>query len=144
MKRKSSLYMVALPLILTLLLAACGGGGGGGGTTTTGGGPADAAKAFFDAAFAGNDITGMICSSNAAAAEGIAQGMQTMKDTLTASGAEIDTSGLTYTVKSESGDSAEVEVAGNIKLTVAGTSQEQEYPAATIPLRNENGWKVCG
>lgn len=146
MQRKSRLYVVVLPLIV-FLLAACGGGGGGNTTTnnSSAGSPADAVKGFFDAVFAGEDVTALICTSNAEQAAAIAQGMETMRETLTSSGAEIDTSGLTYTVKSESGDTAEVEVSGNIKVTVSGVSQDQPYPAVPVPVRNEGGtWKVCG
>jgi hypothetical protein len=60
-----------------------------------------------------------------------------------ASGAEVDVSGLTYTAQNESGDTAEVVVGGTIKITVGGAEQELDFPEQTIPMRNENGWKVC-
>lgn len=145
MQNRATRYSGIVAVLLTLLLAACGGGATNTtSSTTSSGGPADAVKAFFDAALKGDDVTSMICSSNAAAAEGIKQGMDALKTALTTGGAELDTSGLTYTVKSESADKAEVEVAGKLKLTVAGTATEQDYPASTIPVTKESdAWKVC-
>jgi hypothetical protein len=126
-------------LLAALLLAACGGaassGGGGGGAS-----PADVARQFFQVAFSGEgDIAPLVCSASASQVEA-------MKDSLTqvaASGAEVDVSGLTFTPQNVSGDTAEVVVGGKIKITVAGTEQELDFPEQTIPMRNENGWKVC-
>jgi hypothetical protein len=145
MQNRTTRYGSILAVLLMMILAACGGGASTTSSTTSSGGPADVVKAFFDAALQGNDVTSMICTSNAAAAESIKQGMDALKTALTTGGAELDTSGLTYTVKSESGDKAEVEVAGKLKLTVSGTATEQDYPPSTIPATKENNaWKVCG
>lgn len=144
MQNRAIRYGSILSVLLMMMLAACGGGASNTSSSSSAG-PADTVKAFFNAALKGEDVSGMICTSNAAAAEGIKQGMDALKTALTTGGAELDTSGLTYTVKSESGDKAEVEVAGKLKLTVAGTATEQDYPPSTIPATKENNvWKVCG
>jgi len=131
--------ILVVSLLAALLLAACGGGassGGGGG----GASPEDVARQFFQVAFSGEgDIAPLVCSAAAAQVEA-------MKESLTqvaASGAEVDVSGLTFTPQNVSGDTAEVVVGGKIKITVAGTEQELDFPEQTIPMRNENGWKVC-
>ncbi|MBL8119184.1 MAG: hypothetical protein JNJ78_16735 [Anaerolineae bacterium] len=145
--QKSTRFSLLLGLVLAILLAACGGGPAAPADSPnaqTGGTPEDAARSFFTNAMQGNDVSALICSSNAAGAASIQQGMDALKTSLAASGATIDTSGLTFTKTSESGDTAEVEVGGVIKLTIGETATEQPYPAATITLKNESGWKVCG
>ena len=132
--------VLIVALLAALLLAACGGASGGGGGAQSGGaGPADVAKQFMDNVYSGGDIAPLVCS--AAASE-----VESMRDALAqvaASGATVDTSGLTYTVQNESGDTAEVAVGGTIKVTVAGAETEVPMTDMTIPMRNENGWKVC-
>ena len=97
------------------------------------------------AVFTGGDINSYLCTSNAAAAKALSDGMAAMKSGLTASGATIDTSGLTYDAGTVSGDTATVKVSGSLKVTVAGTSTNAPYSGAAIPVRNEGGtWKVCG
>jgi hypothetical protein len=131
-----------LSLLAILLLAACGGGAssGGGGAQSGGAGPADVARQFFEIAFSGEgDIAPLVCS----AASGDVQAMREGLTQVAASGAEVDVSGLTYTAQNESGDTAEVVVGGTIKITINGTEQQLDFPEQTIPMRNENGWKVC-
>ena len=148
MKRKSVLALFLMTFAMAFVLSACGGASSGGSSSSSnsssGGDPAAAAKGFFDAAFSGGALEQYVCTSNAAAVDGIKQGMNTLKTSLTASGAKIDTSGLTYAVSNQSGDSADVKVSGKLKTTVSGQSVESDYPAATIKLKNESGWKVCG
>ncbi|HEX2618729.1 MAG TPA: hypothetical protein VHL11_01245, partial [Phototrophicaceae bacterium] len=121
-------------------LAACGGGGGGG----TSGSSTDAAKGFMDA-FAALDATKMktfLCTAQAAAADGLSAGFsQAGVET------KLDASGLTYTT-SESGDSATVTIAGNMKVTAAGVSQDipvsNMFPDGKLQMTKEGGaWKVC-
>ena len=133
---------------MALVTTACGGnaappsGGNSGGNA---GNPADAAKAFFAAVFSGGDINPYLCTTNAASAKAISDGMATMKTALAASGAKIDTSGLTFDAGTPSGDTAQVKVGGKLKTTVSGVSQVTDYPAATLTLKNESGtWKICG
>lgn len=141
MKNKSMIVLLATSFVLSLLLAACGGGGSGGGnTSSSGGGPADGAKAFFDALYGGNSVDSLICGSNKAAAESYKQAAKT----ITSSGAKIDTSGLKYDVSNQSGDSADVKVSGKLKTTVSGVSTDTDFPAVTVKMKNESGWKFCG
>jgi ABC-type glycerol-3-phosphate transport system substrate-binding protein len=121
-------------LLAVLLLAACGGG------AQSGPGPADVARQFFEVAFSGEgDIAPLVCSAAADDVEAMREGLTQVA----ASGAEVDVSGLTFTEQNVSGDTAEVVVGGRIAITVAGTEQEMDFPEQTIPMRNENGWKVC-
>ena len=87
----------------------------------------------------------MLCSTLPAETKQQMQtAFDTMKQTYAASGAKIDLGGLTFTSQNESGDTAEVVVAGKIKVEISGNSQELDYPQSTIKMKNENGWKVCG
>ena len=152
MKQKTTMRMVVatVSLVLVFILSACGGNAGGGGGTsggnTSGGGgsPADAAKAFFDALFSGGAIDQYVCKSNAAAVDGLKQGVNTMKTSLAATGAKIDISGLKFEASNVSGDSADVKVSGKLKTTANGNSMDTDYPPATLKMKNESGWKVCG
>jgi hypothetical protein len=135
-------------IVVAMVMAACGGGGGTTNQSTGGGGtPEDATKAFFTALFTEEspNISGMICSAAATAAEGMAEGLEQMKSTMASTGATIDISGFTYTKDSESGDDAQVTVAGKMKVSVAGVDQEVDFPAAPVKLKREGGaWKICG
>jgi hypothetical protein len=137
---KFSLKALSLMVACLFLLTACGGTGGGGGGG--GGDPAAAAKAFFEAAFTGKgDAAALVCK---AGGDDFKKGMDTIKSSLTASGATIDVSGLKFETANQSGDSADVKVSGKMKLTASGTSMDQDFPATTIKMKNEGGWKVCG
>ena len=146
MKPKSTFRMTvfAVSLVLSLILSACGGTGGSSNTSGGGGDPAAAAKSFFDAMFTGGSVDQYVCTSNAAAVAGMKQGMTTIKNSLAASGAKIDTSGLKFEAANQSGDTADVKVSGKLKTTVGGNSVDSDFPAATLKMKNESGWKVCG
>jgi hypothetical protein len=139
----SSKRILVISLLAILLLAACGGGAssGGGGAQSSGASPADVARQFFEIAFSGEgDIAPLVCSASAEQVEAMREGLAQVA----ATGAEVDVSGLTFTAQNESGDTAEVVVSGTLKLTVADVEQELPFEETTIPMRNENGWKVCG
>jgi len=147
MKQRSML--VVLGLVLAITLAACGnnGGSGSGGSSSGSSGsgsPADAAKGFYDGLYGSGQIDQYVCSSNKAAVDSIKQSVESSKSALAASKASIDVSGLKYETANQSGDSADVKVSGKIKTTVAGTSQETDFPPITLKMKNESGWKVCG
>lgn len=143
MNRKVVLFGI---LLLAVVLAACGGGGNTNSTSSTSSGtPADAVKAYFTSAFASDgDPTTFICSAGKEAAQAMVDGLKQMKDAMAAGGASVDVSGLTFTTQSESGDSAEVVVGGKLKVDIGGTAQELDFPPATIKMKNESGWKICG
>lgn len=141
MQNRVTRYASVLAVLLVFVLAACGGGNTATSSTSSSG-PADVAKSLFTGMFKGEDISAFLC---AAAADDMKQALDAMKTAFTTGGAEVDTSGMTFTVKSESGDKAEVEVAGKLKVTISGTANEQDWPASNIPLVKENGaWKACG
>jgi hypothetical protein len=149
----------ALLLIVALLLAACGGGA----TATTApattapadsgtpestgeasasGGPAAAVQGFFEALYTGGDIAPFVCSQ-----AGVADAYQQAADASAAAfqGAEIDVSGLTYTVSDETADSATVTVSGEVVYTVAGNDTASPFPESAMSAVNEDGtWKFCG
>lgn len=140
-------FSFGLLVIVALLLAGCGGGGSSSSSSSSSSGtPADGAKAYFNAAMLGQgDAASLLCSTLPA---DVKQSMQTamdsVKNTYAQTGATLDLSGLTFTTKNESGDTADVEVAGKLKVTVSGTSTDVDYPTSTIKMKNESGWKVCG
>lgn len=143
MKQRSTLVVVAISFALSLLLAACGGGAASSSSssnTSSSGGPTDGAKAFFDALYSGNALDNLICKANAAAADGMKQSAKT----ITASGAKIDTSGLAYEASNQNGDTADVKVSGKLKSSVSGVSTDMDFPAITVHMKNESGWKFCG
>jgi hypothetical protein len=108
--------------------------------------PASATDAFFTELLAGDaDIEDMLCAAAADAAEGMKEGLESMRTTLESSGATLDVSGLTFTVIEETADTATVEVAGKMSVTVSGVTQEVDFPASPVKLVLENGeWKICG
>ena len=160
--RGSSRYTVFISaVLLALFAAACGGAGTSTGSpttassTTTGGStsggaasstnPADTAKGLYTALFTGGDITTYLCTSNAAAAKSLSEGLVAMRDTIASSSATIDVSGMTFDAGTVSGDSAQVKVGGSFKVTHAGTARDIPVSAETITLKNEGGaWKICG
>jgi hypothetical protein len=134
--RFSKLFVFAL---FALALVACNSGGGaaGGGSD-----PAAAAKAFYDAAFAGTATIDMICST-APNRDQIKDSFDQMRTQMAQGGGTVDTSGVTFTVANQSGDTATVNVGGNLKVTVSGVTTDVPMEGTTIPMKNENGWKVC-
>src|SRR5690349_3923180 len=128
MSTKQKFGFVLTALLLTITMAACGGGG-----APAAGKPEDAAKAMMDALFSGKDIAPMVCSS----AQSQVSAMKTSLGSIASAGATIDTSGLTYTASNVSGDTATVTVAGNMKITVNGTSNTTAFPSAPIKMKNE-------
>lgn len=147
MKTQKLFLLVAL-IIVAMVTVACGGAGGSptAAPESAGGTPEETVEAFFTAVFTAEDpdLAGMICSAAAAQADEMVAGLSGMKDALASTGATLDISGLTYTKTAEEGDTATVEVAGTMKVSVGGVDQEQEFPAAPVPVRREDGaWKVC-
>jgi hypothetical protein len=125
-------------LLLPVLLAACGGGGG---SSSGGGNPADAAKSFLTAIYTGQgDPMTYVCAAGQAQAQQMKTGLQA----IAAQGATVDASGLTFTTQNQSGDTAQVAVGGTLKVTVSGVSSDVPMSNLVIPMKNENGWKVCG
>jgi hypothetical protein len=136
-----------LSLIVALLVVGCSGGNSDNNSSSSSSGTAeDGAKAYLNAALGGQgDASTLLCSTLPAdTKQQMQSAFDTMRSTYTATGATLDLSGLTYTSHDVSGDTAQVDVAGKIKVTVNGTSNEVDYPQSTIQMKNENGWKVCG
>jgi len=148
MKQKWALTVLFFGL--AVVLAACGGGAPSSNSTSntsssgSGGNPADAAKGFYSGLYGDGNIEQYVCSSNKAAVDGIKQGVEASKKQLAAANTKIDVSGLKYETANQSGDSADVKVSGKIKMTTAGNSMESDFPAVTLKMKNESGWKVCG
>ena len=145
MKRSILAVMI---LAMGVILSACGGNNGSNSNNSSSGGgngsPSDAVKGYLTAVFAGNAIDSYLCTSDSAGSAAIKQGMNTIKTSLSASGATIDVSGLTYTVANQTSDTADVKVAGTLKMTVGGNSSDAPFQAMTVKTKNESGWKVCG
>src|SRR5215467_6061456 len=140
MKRKTTFVAVALSFVMALILSACGSssGGGGGNSSSGGGDPAAGAKGFYEALYSGGALDQFVCKAYAASADA----MKSSAAALTTGGAKIDLSGLKYEAANQSGDTADVKVSGKLKTTVSGTSTDTDFPAITLKMKNESGWKV--
>ncbi len=126
------------------LLAACSGSGASPTATPATSGaatPVEAVKGFFSAVYGGQDTSALTCSIPdvadmfrvAAAASAALQG------------ATIDISGLTYTVKDQTADSATVTVAGQIVTSVLDNKSSADFPTTDMSAVKEGGfWKFCG
>ncbi len=133
-------------LVMTLLAAACSSGSASptaAPTTATPGAatPQAAVKAFFDAVYTGQDTSALVCTANSNAAETF----QIAGAASRATGSSVDTSGLTFTVKSQTADQATVTVAGQLVYTLLTTSTTNPFPPTDVTAVNESGtWKFCG
>jgi hypothetical protein len=107
--------------------------------------PANAAKNFFIDTWAGKAVAAYMCTSNAAAAQTVKQGLEQLTNTLQGK-ATIDSSGLKFETSSQSGDTAQVKLTGKYKLTVPGrTDTTLEISETMITMKKEgDSWKVCG
>ena len=122
--------------------AASGTGTGTGDGATTGAGtgtgsPEDAARIFVDAVVNGKDLSGLICSAQAA-------NLQQTLASVAQPGVTVDTSGLTFHTSNTNGDTVQVAVSGTMKLTTQGQTGDVPAPWTTITMQNEKGWKYCG
>lgn len=137
MKRVS--IVVSVMLITSMILAACGGGGGG---------PSAAAKDWFSAfsEFNFDRVKELTCASQQDA-------LDTALGAITGAGAgvdlqqlaeliDIDFSGLNFAESNVTASDATVNISGKLKVSFLGQAQEQDM-AQTVPMVNENGWKVC-
>jgi len=137
---KKSLGLVAV-LMMAFVLAACGGAAPAGDS----GSPEASAKGFVEATFSGNIEAAKTFACTAALAQltdESAAAMSAMAD------AEVDFSGLTYTVSDATDTTANVTVGGIMKMTLAGTTQDLDFAtmgdSAKFPMVKENGvWKAC-
>ncbi len=136
-------WVFALSLIAVLVISACSGSGASSGGTGT---PADGAKAYFNAALGGQgDPMTLVCSSLPAdQKKQMTDAFAAMKSTYAQVNASLDLSGLTFTTQNQNGDTAEVVVAGTMKVTANNSTQDVPFPSQTINMKNESGWKVCG
>jgi hypothetical protein len=147
---------IGLALALIFVLAACGGaaattapsGGGDAATPTgeTGGGdggdPAAAARTFIEAGYTGDTeaYQSAVCAAFPTDYE--------LTPIQLPEGAELDLSGLVYTVANQTDTTAEVTVSGVIRFNITAggqtTTQEVPYTEITLQMTNEDGWRVCG
>jgi hypothetical protein len=151
--RSRSLFSVMFTFVLAAVLAACGSSAPNANSSsspknTTGSGasnPSDAAKAYFVALYSGAATDLFICTGNTKVTDGLKQMAAAVSAGIAAGGVKVDTSGLTFETANQTGDSADVKVSGNVKsASAAGTSSEHVFPAQTLKMKNDNGWKVCG
>jgi hypothetical protein len=147
MNKRAMVLIVVLGIMTAL--TACGGSSTPSSSSSSsssggGGSPADAAKGFYEGLYGSGSIDQYICSSNKTAVDAVKQSVDAFKASMAASKASIDVSGLKYEAANQSGDSADVKVSGQIKTTVAGNSTNVDFPAVTLKMKNESGWKVCG
>ncbi|MCL4255388.1 MAG: hypothetical protein KJ043_16635, partial [Anaerolineae bacterium] len=130
--------LITAMMIIALVSAACGGGGGGGGS----GSATDAAKTFFEALLKadGNALRGSLCAAQQAAITD--EVVSSLSSSIGGTGAEIDPSGVTYTL-----NGSEVTLGGVLKVSMSGQSVDvpmEQFPLGNLPVVEEGGgWKVC-
>jgi len=154
--KSRSIVAVMFTLILAAILSGCGASASNpnsssspansaGNGASAAGSPADAAKGYFVALYSGAATDQFICTGNPAATAPLKQMGDALSASLSASGAKVDTSGLTYETANQTTDSADVKVSGKVTTTTkAGTSTVSNLPTQTLKMKNDNGWKVCG
>lgn len=128
----------ALFSLLALVLVACSGGG-------SGDSPSTVARSFMEA-FGRLDEEAMrplICSAQSDQVDGITESMAEAGTEVT-----IDVSNLTYQDGQISGDTATVNVSGDIEMEAMGQSMtlpvSDMFNGGALPMVRENGsWKVC-
>ena len=145
--------LLVAAIMIGLLTAACGGGAapaatpaGGDTNTTTGGDAATAGKNFMEAVFTGGDPTPFICTAEADNIDEIKAAYSSIADAFTQSGAKLDLSGLTYTVKDETADKATVVVGGKMVVDMAGTKQDIPMDDSNMEIpfvKDGDAWKIC-
>src|SRR5258708_22780909 len=145
MRGSTRLAVFVTAIAILVFTAACGGGstssgsGSTGGSTgsTTGGGaaagnPADAAKGFLNAVFTGGDINTYLCTSNAAGAKALSDGMAAIKSGLAAGGAKIDISRLTFEAGAASSHTATVKVGRSLDVSFTLVCNNMPYSDVTL------------
>ena len=137
--------MLSLVFVLTLtLLSACSGSGSSPTATPATGAatPLDGVKGFFSAVYSGQDPAPYVCSTPNVADEfeiaaRVSMGM--------VAGSSVDISGLTFTLKDQTGDQATVTVAGEISYNMLTNMTSSPFPTSDVKAVNEGGfWKFCG
>jgi hypothetical protein len=144
---KQKMLFAVLTFGMVVVLVACGSNAGsssGSASSGNGSDPSGAAKGFYEGLYGSGQIDQFVCGSNKTAVDALKQAVESSKSAMAASKATIDVSGLKYETANQSGDSADVKVSGKLKMSVAGNAQETDFPAITLKMKNENGWKVCG
>ena len=107
--------------------------------------PADVSRHWFSAYFDADvdKVVNLTCTMQA---DAIRQNVETLSGV--AGAAEYDLSGVTFTVTEQTDVTAIVTTSGNIRVTAAGQTVEQDLGGAGIyPTMNlvfeDNVWKVC-
>jgi hypothetical protein len=149
----SRITMLILALVITVLAAACSPSasptaapsGGDTNTTTSGSDdPTAPVKGLYDALYAGGEVASFVCNAAGVDKAQLEAGYKSAADALTASGAKVDTSGLTYTASNVTADKATVTVGGKLSLDMAGTKTDSPMPDTPINVVKEaDGWKIC-
>ena len=97
------------------------------------------------ALYSGAATDQFICTGNTKVTDGLKQMDAAVSAGIASGGFKVDTSGLTFETANQTGDSADVKIRGTVKSTsAAGTSSDHVFPAQTLKMKNDNGWKVCG
>ncbi|HVU11764.1 MAG TPA: hypothetical protein VHD90_10810 [Phototrophicaceae bacterium] len=137
------MFSLVFVLVVAVAAAACSSGSPSPTATPVPGAadPVTAVKDFFTAAYGGQDTSAYTCSSNSAAAETF----QVAAAASRASGSSVDTSGLTFTVKTQTADKATVTVGGELSYSLLTSQTTATFPTTDVSVVNEGGtWKFCG
>lgn len=131
--RKALLLIVVL---LTLGLAACAGG------------PEQAAKEFIEASMGGDGATALQLTCDQYKEQVQMSGMLSaglgMLVGIDPQSAEVDLSDLNFETVSESGDTATVNVNGEVMMSLFGAAMPQAIDTNITMVKEDGDWKYCG
>ena len=124
--------LLVVTVFLVVLMTACGGGGGA---------PDQAARQWFEALAKGDQdaMQNLTCADSQSSVTDAIGALASM-----AGSVKIDISGLSFKTTEESGDTASVQVTGNIKVELLGQSAEEPIDEAMPMVKEGGNWKVCG
>ena len=110
--------------------------------------PDAAARAFIEALTRGDTVTalGIICEANKLGYN--ESDLSPAAFGMIVPGGVIDPSPLVYTVVNKADNSAQVEVSGQLNVTISAAGVNREVPVpldnpVTLELQNVDGWKIC-
>jgi len=120
-----------LTVFLVVLMGACGGGDGL---------PDQAAEQWFEALTKGdeNALKDLTCTAQRESVTGVTGLLASAGE-----GTILDLSGLSFKTTEQGGDTATVQVTGQMKITFLGQELNEGIDEAISMVKEDGQWKVC-